>query len=360
MSRTRNAPCLAALTALVAVLACTALASPASAAPRSFFGLQAWYPPSDTDFQRMGRAHTGTFRSNLTWATIEPTRGARLWTGYDRMVASAARAGITTLPVIYGSPRFAAQRTTYPPRSSSAKRAFAAFVRDAVARYGRGGSFWAANRSLPYRPVRAWQIWNEPNFPAYWFGKPNARQYMSLVRATRNAVRSKDQHAKIVLAGLAETANGVPVPKFLKSVYRTKGAKKAFDVVAIHPYARNYKGVLGAVKRARKVMRKYHDTRTQVWVTEVGWATAGKVSKRTKPFRTTKKGQASKLKTTYRAMSRYRKRYRIAMVVWFALRDRAQRGGERNYWAINTGLFTKTGVVKPAWRTFAHLAGGQP
>lgn len=346
---------------VAAVMASLAVAAPAGAkAPRSFYGLQSWFTPSATDFARMGKAHTGTFRFNLTWAFVEPKRGQRLWGQYDALVANAARNRMALLPVIYGSPSFAAKRVTYPPRSSSGKKALAAFIRDAVARYGPRGAFWKTHPSVPYKPIKAWQILNEPNFPAYWYGKPNARQYVAIVKLARKAVHSRDKHGRIVLAGFPETANGVPASKFLRSVYRVRGAKKAFDVVAIHPYARNAAGVVGAVKRARKVMRRYHDSRTQVWVTEVGWATAGKVSRRTKPFKTSKKGQASRLKSTFKAMGKYRKRYRIGMVVWFAYKDRPQGRGERNYWAINTGLFTKGGAAKPAWRTFAKLAGGKP
>jgi hypothetical protein len=348
------------LVLLLSLTACTAPVSPAAAAPRSFFGLQAWTTPGQVDFQRMGRAHAGVFRFNLTWTAVEPTRGKRNWAEYDNTVGSAARAGMNTLPVFGGSPRFAARRTTYPPKSGSAKSAFAKFVRDAASRYGRGGAFWRAHPGIPYHPVRAWQVWNEPNFPAYWFGHPNARQYVGLLKSTRAAIKSRDGRARIVLAGLPETANGVPAATFLKRIYGVKGAKTTFDVAAVHPYARNTAGVLGAIKRARKVMRRAGDVRTQLWVTELGWATAGAISRRTRPFRTSRAGQARKLKSTYRALLRARGRYRLGLLVWFSLRDRPRLPGERNYWAINTGLFTSGGKAKPAWRTYARLAGGAP
>jgi len=44
---------------------------------------------------------------------------------------------------------------------------------ETVRRYGRGGSFWAANPGLPALPPRSWQVWNEPSQTnGYWRGTP--------------------------------------------------------------------------------------------------------------------------------------------------------------------------------------------
>ena len=56
------------------------------------------------------------------------------------------------------------------------------FVSGAVERYGPGGSFWAEHPSLPQRPIRTWQIWNEENFK-YFVAKPNPAEYGKLVNA---------------------------------------------------------------------------------------------------------------------------------------------------------------------------------
>src|SRR5204862_938631 len=120
----------------------------------------------------------------------------------------------------------------------------------------------------------------------------------------------------------------------------------------VHPYARDQRGELGAVTRARRIMRHYHDGRKQLWVTETGWATVGKVTHGTAKFKTSLRGQAKRLTKTYKLLLHFRRRYRIGMVVWFSFKDRAPYAGERNWWAINTGLFKRNGKAKPAWRAY--------
>ena len=75
-----------------------------------------------------------------------------------------------------------------------------------------------------------WQIWNEPN-TSTWPIQPFAKTYVALVRAARTAISRVDPGAKVVLAGM---------PNYswhdLETIYRVRGARRLFDVVAIHPY----------------------------------------------------------------------------------------------------------------------------
>jgi hypothetical protein len=335
-----------------------ATAAPAGAkVPRSFFGVQSWaFNPTPAEFHRMGQGHLGTYRVDLFWGGVEPTRGQRIWTEYDQIVANAAKEGIDVLPVLISSPRFAASRPQFPPRTKAGKQAFAAFVTDAVKRYGPKGTLWAANPSLPYRPIHEWQIWNEPNFPVYWFNRPNARQYAAFVKLTAKAIRAVDPAATIALAGLPESKHGIPIVKYLTSFYRVKGIKKYFDVVAVHPYARGPAGVIGAVQRVRSIMNRFGDSSKQIWVTEVGWASSG--PKKRNPFVTTKRGQAARLKSTFALVVRKKATYNIGMIIWFAWRDRPLMRGEKNWWAPHTGLFDLRGRPKPAWRAYVRFTRG--
>jgi len=81
--------------------------------------------------------------------------------------------GFTILPVLFDPPAFrssrpavGAARGVYPRRSN---REFGRFAATLVRRYyGPNASFWRNHPSLPRRPLRAWQIWNEPHIKAYW------------------------------------------------------------------------------------------------------------------------------------------------------------------------------------------------
>jgi Glycosyl hydrolase catalytic core len=342
-----------------ALLVACCLALPASAAsgaqaPRGFFGIQAWETPTSAEFDAMGRGRVDVFRFNLDWSTVEPHPGDRAWGHYDQLVTAAARNGIQLLAVLYGSPAFATFHRTDPPISASASRFFARFITEAVRRYGRGGVFWKLHRELPYTPIVTWQVWNEPNFAAYWYGKPNARQYVALVKVARSAILKADRKARIMLAGLPESRGGIPIVRYLQSIYAVHGSRSLFDVVAVNPYARDQAGVVAAVKRVRSVMDQNHDTRKPIWLTELGWATGGPGS----PFRVSLNGQATRLTQSYRAAISLQRRYRVGAVIWFSLRDRRLVAGERDWWAPHTGLFALSGKAKPAWRAFVNLTGG--
>jgi hypothetical protein len=340
-----------------------ALAAPAASSearpPRSFFGMASWNPPSVAEFQRMGRARVGVYRTTMLWSIVERRRGRLDWRYYDEMISRSSGAGMTLLPTLVGSPRFAASRETFPPRRGAPMRHWLAFVRAAVNRYGRRGKVWRQHPELRYRPIRAWQIWNEPNFPSWWRGHPNAGQYTRFLARTRRAVKRADKRAKVVLAGLPETRLGVPMRQFLPALYRA-GARPLFDAVAVHGYARNHRGALRVVRRARSIMRLYGDGQKQLLVTEMGWATGGPVSRNTRAYRTTRAGQATRVSKTLHAFARARRRLGIGLVVWFSLQDRRPVSGERNWWGLHTGLFEVDGSPKPAWPALVRQTGGDP
>jgi hypothetical protein len=50
---------------------------------------------------------------------------------------------------------------------------YEAFAAAVAARYGVGGSFWAANPQLPYLPIEQFEIWDEANSDNFWIYIPN-------------------------------------------------------------------------------------------------------------------------------------------------------------------------------------------
>ncbi len=351
-----SSPARAATAAVLIALA--GLLAPAGAAaarpPASFFALQAWKTPSASEFGKMAAAGTGTYRVNFPWSTVEPTRGERNWAALDQIMLRASAQRLQVLPVLIASPRFAASQNAYPPRAG-ARSAYVAYVRDVVSRYGEDGEFWGQHREVPYRPIKAWQVWNEVNFAPYWNRRPNAREYVRFLKLTHDAIQSQDDGAKVVLAGLPNTKykgrfNLVP---FLREVYRAGGARY-FDVAAFNLYASRPADVLALIRSVRTQMNRSRDARTPLWLTEFGWASGGE-SKNVLTLNPS--GQASRLRQTYRMLLRARSRYRIGMASWFSWRDRAPIKGEPNWWAINSGLVGRGGGDKPALRAFRSVTG---
>ena len=241
-----------------------------------------------------------------------------------------------------------------PPRTPAARREWAGWIEEAVERYGPNGSLWSEQPAVPYRPVTAWQVWNEPNLTEHW-PRPSARSYVALLRATSRAIRYVDPDATVVLAGIPHTFRGIPVRRYLRSLYRQPGFKRLFDVMAMHPYARDVDGVEHGISVVRRIMRRFGDIGRRTWITEIGWATGGPYPSR---FRVSVEDQAELLNEAFAVFIEERERWRIERVFWFSLRDRDLSAREPDWFGPHTGLFYRSGFAKPAWHTFATVTGG--
>jgi polysaccharide biosynthesis protein PslG len=338
------------------LLICLMLAPHAGAAtPRAFYGLIPADDPSSSEIARMGAGKVGTMRVNFVWGAVQPTAGAPLdFSHYDAIIGEAAKQGIRVLPTVYSSPAWAAKKTNYPPTQSHTGE-WRTFLQASAARYGANGTFWSQNPSIPKLPVINWQFWNEANSPSFWFGKPNPRQYVNYLRVFSGGIKAGDPSAKVVLAGLFRTPrirHGIPLDRFLPAIYKRKGAKGLFDAVAMHPYATTPRDALTAVQDTRKIMSRFKDKRTPLWITEVGWATGGSPPT---ALTVTPRRQASYLRQTFNLLAANRKRFKVAGVIWYSWRD---TGG--GIWFQHTGLFTAAFDPKPAWSAFTGLTGGTP
>jgi hypothetical protein len=340
------------LVAVTTFVICAAAAAQASAAaPRSFYGVIPANDPDATEIARMGTGHVGTLRINFVWGAVQPTEGAAFdWSHYDAIIGAAAQQGIRVLPTVYSSPAWVAPRSNLPP-TGRFRAPFQAFVQAAAQRYGSNGTFWSENPTIPKLPVIDWQLWNEANSPSFWFRKPSAKQYVSLLRVFHAGIKTGDPSAKIVLAGLFRTPrirNGVPLDRYLPGIYRAKG-KRYFDAAAMHPYATTPADALEAVKDTRKIMAQFKDRKAKLWITEIGWATGGDPT----PLTVSPARQASYLRKSFKMLAANRKRLKVAGVIWYSWRDLP--GG---IWFNHTGLFTQSLDPKPAWNAFVRLTGG--
>jgi hypothetical protein len=216
------------------------------------------------------------------------------------------------------------------------------------------------NPNLPRRPIRAWQIWNEPNSAAFYRPRPDVGAYGELLTLAASAIRAEDPGAEVLLAGLwryraAEREGGIRGADFLERLYRQPGIEAAFDGIAIHPYAGAISGVKRQVRRMVGIARAAGDQDVGVWITELGWASGGPAH----PFNRGPEGQAQRLEQAFRWFIRHRARLNIRLVAWYAWRDlvRAEAGG--NWWA-HAGLFRgHTLEPKPAWRSLVGFTGGR-
>ena len=314
----------------------------------------------------MDEAGVRTLRVAFNWDGIETKRrtGASCSTAaydgfgrYDGMVAEAGRLGIKLLPIFFGSPAYVRGGDfSNMPRTGTAEMGdYNCYVRALVRRYGRGGSFPALNG--PAQPITEWQVWNEENLPNYAAGeRVSPTEYSRFLKATTAGVRSIDANATIVLGGMPErTSRGMNAEKFLRGLYSVKRIESKFDVVALHPYAENARGVKGALIRMRDMFKRVGDPRQVLWLTEVGYASSGPKGHF---LVNSEQGQAQKLESTLQLIRKNRKRYKVGTVHWYNWRDTAAYSdGEQ--WFAYAGLYRKGGSPKPACNAYARFTGGQ-
>ncbi len=321
-----------------------------SGAPRGFYGVISAEPlPGAQELARMGRGKVGTLRINLAWGSVQSGPDAPYdWSHFDDVIGGAARNGIRVLATVYSSPAWAEPSPEYPPLGARLPQ-FEHFAGAAARRYGSNGTFWKDHPELPKLPIVDWQAWNEPNTPLFWKPAPDSSRYLELLRGFGSAVRSADPDAHILLGGLFPTpTGGIPMVTFLSQLYQ-RGARTLFDAAAVHPYAGAPDNAIATIEEARRVMDRFGDSGASLWVTEIGWASAGQRSGVTiGPER-----QAEYLKRTFELAAADRERLRLDGVIWYSLNDTPGR-----FWTAHCGLFTLDGSAKPAWSAFTDLTGG--
>ena len=327
-------------TAVVAALVALLLAAPpalaARAAPQGFFGVmydhgieRASAEVQDAQWDLMASSGVESVRTVFDWADAQPDgRGSAFkFDQTDGVVRRAALRNIEVLPVVFYAPKWARayrNRFTSPP----AKRAdYVTYVAALAERYGPEGTFWTEHPELPKRPVREWQIWNEPHLPAYWdapekgpFGY--ARAYPLLLRASYNIVKSLDPGAKVVMAGLTQRAW-----EEIEVLYQ-HGIKSYFDVAALQIFPQTVKRSVKATGLFRDALRKRRDGRKPIYVTEITWpASKGQTDGIKYQRQETPRGMATKLSQMYSAMVTRRRALGVGRVFWYTWSSPYGRGG---------------------------------
>jgi hypothetical protein len=261
-------------------LACAAFAvalaiAPAPAAaferavPERFFGVSApalytmsldgRWAQRDQALAEIRAAGIDSVRNEVGWRDVEasPPSGSVHeydWTKVDRHVAALAAFGQTMLPAIQSPPDWAQTDAAVAEGcgrrggvAPSAVDDYAAFAGALAKRYGHGGDYWALNPHLNPAPVEVFELWNEPNWSAYWCPAVDPETYADLVAASAPAIHGADPEAQVAIGGLVSfkqseyyangASKGVPTRLFLERlVRRAPSLANEVDAVAAHAY----------------------------------------------------------------------------------------------------------------------------
>lgn len=347
------------LSAAVLVAAVPAGAGAATKVPKlpaGFVGINADGPLFDdpavnvaTELGRMRATGLTKVRLVFDWAAAQPVDAQHTeFGGLDLLVAAFSARGLSILPIVIHAPAWAVDPAVpggygAPP---SNPKTYGAFLAALAKRYGSAGTFWRAHPDLPRRPIRAWQLWNEPNLPRFWTRQPFATSYTALVKASDAALAHADPRAKIVLGGIT---NGLGSPSWvaIDQLYRA-GAGGHFDTIAIHPYTGTAARVIETLRRVRAAAAKHGGARTPIALTELSWSSGGGGRKGV-TWDTTEAGQARRLTLVFNTVAKYRVSLRITSAYWYTWLSR--QPDPTQAWEFFAGLNRMQGtkvVAKPA------------
>jgi polysaccharide biosynthesis protein PslG len=185
-----------------------------------------------------------------------PQGDGRDWSLFDAIVASAERHHVSLTPIVSYVPRWAnggAHYFAYPTDMGAFERFFAAALRR-------------------YPQIRAWEIWNEPNYELFARPEPRVEPFVELLRAAHRARASVGSDAKLISGGLASVGK-VPMFEFFEQM-ADRGALELIDGLGVHPYG------TASPERPRSLFMKLAELRRrlvargkpgiQLWLTEYG------------------------------------------------------------------------------------------
>jgi hypothetical protein len=205
---------------------------------------------TDKDTARMRADGFSLARTDIPWAEVERKKGVFDFSRYDQIAANISKHGLKPLFILdYGN-------TLYGEETPRSSEGIEAFVNYAVA---------AAQHFRRYHPM--WEIWNEPDHPAFWKPAPNAEEYARLAIATARGVKQAVPDAKIVALGLTK----LDWP-FMKAA-ADAGLLNDIDYVSVHMYRFvRPETAIGDYDQVKQFIAGYHPShRVGVMCTEWGY-----------------------------------------------------------------------------------------
>jgi hypothetical protein len=280
-------------------------------------------------------------REDLAWGAAEPVPGRPDFGSYDRLVLSAAEHGLTVLPLVDDTPRWAGAG---PQALPSDPRQLADFVAAVARRFGRDGELWRGHPSVPAHPVTWIELYNEPYLHAQDPGT-----YARLVRAVALALRRAGSGAKLV----AVSDRSAWLAGMYAAVPDLFGYASA---VSLHPYSTEPPDAPPGPETTRGLelihatMAAHGDGSIPIWITEIGWSTCPASGQCVGDEGTQSEFLARTLELAATRWAGY-----VRALFVYDLRDAdSQPVDDKEAWF---GLLRPDGSPKPAWLVLAAATG---
>lgn len=300
------------------------------------------YPPNVRERQIAALKALGLkwVRVGLHWMLLEPKQGEWKFEMADISLGLVKQHGLRAVTTVVGTPGDASSapflsRYTdkYPPKDP------ARLAQSMVTLVKR------------YPQVEAWQVWNEPNIPGFWYPKADPEGYGRLLATSVAAIRAAAPDKVIVMAGMAYYSQMPGREGLMLEAMGKLGAFGMNLVAAYHPYTPTAEGsdatsrdFLQHAPFINKWLRAAGAR--QIWATEWGWSSyAG--PKEEQPII----GEAGQAEYTLKRLA-LMAALDYDRIFLFTLADIDERAGVRDR---RYGLLTEAGEPKPVYRALASF-----
>lgn len=184
-------------------------------------------------------------RVDILWSETEKERGVYDFAVFDRFVTALEKAGLKALFILdYGNPLYGEPGEEFP------------FTKRATAEEFRAGyAKWCAAVVKRYAGKGyLWELWNEPNLPAFWQPQPDVQQYIPLAKAAAQAIRGAAPGEAIIGPATAGIDYAFP---FLEACFQA-GLLDLFDAVSVHTYRKEGpESVADELRRLRLLIARH-------------------------------------------------------------------------------------------------------
>jgi beta-xylosidase len=205
-------------------------------------------------------------RIDLHWDRHEPEPQRYRVEMVDAMLHAVAAAQLKPVVYLVGSAPFASSappgapfRDQYPPKDP---KQFAERMMLLAARYPQ---------------VAAWQVWNEPNLPAYWRPQEDPVAYGMLLQASVRALHKAAPGKPVVMGGMAYYSQMPVKGGVMLEELGKLGAFSLNTIVAYHPYSEFPEGDdprrQDFIARVNQLNPRLRGAGVKsIWATEWGWS----------------------------------------------------------------------------------------
>jgi len=299
--------------------------------PSSPFGMGLYlyrYPHDNKGLQEMERAakmgaDAGVkwSREEFIWDWVEHQKGRYDWSFYDKLVATAARNGISIYGLLHGWSNWT------KPYTPEGIEDYCRFATAAVEHF-RG-------------QIQHWEVWNEPNI-FFWQGPRD--MYAELLKQAYLAIKKANPEALVLGCSTAGIDHN-----FIK---RTMQLGAPFDILTIHPYRGHLddKVFISDLHKVAELVKPADGAPRQVWITEMGWATHTPHNSMAMDFQVnTQRRQAELIARTYVDAIASGAAPNIS---WYDFRN---DGSDPLNFEHNMGIITRDFRPKPAYRAYSTM-----